>query len=86
MPTPNRCKARHIGDQNVCQECGLAWDANDPDPPECGLDTQRCAEGMDRILVHKGNLARRIGAIPQGEYHLEKMRAMLADDTEEKQP
>lgn len=28
------CKARQHSDQMVCP-CGLAWDMNDPDPPEC---------------------------------------------------
>lgn len=30
----SRCKARQYSDQMLCQ-CGLAWDVNDPDPPEC---------------------------------------------------
>jgi len=29
-----QCKARQYSDQMLC-ECGLAWDVNDPDPPEC---------------------------------------------------
>lgn len=28
------CKARQHSDQMLC-ECGLGWDINDPDPPEC---------------------------------------------------
>lgn len=34
---PNReknCMARQYSDQMQCQ-CGLAWDVNDPEPPEC---------------------------------------------------
>ncbi|ENG0046379.1 hypothetical protein ACUOA7_001912 [Pseudomonas aeruginosa] len=28
------CKARQHSDQILC-ECGLGWDVNDPDPPQC---------------------------------------------------
>lgn len=28
------CRARQHSDQMLC-ECGLAWDVNDPDPPDC---------------------------------------------------
>lgn len=31
---PLRCKARQTSDQMTCV-CGLAWDMNDPDPPDC---------------------------------------------------
>lgn len=31
------CKARQYSDQMLC-ECGLAWDVNDPEPPECPLE------------------------------------------------
>jgi len=31
---PSTCKARQHSDQMACQ-CGLAWDMNDPWPPEC---------------------------------------------------
>lgn len=31
------CKARQYSDQMACGTCGLAWDVNDPDPPQCGL-------------------------------------------------
>ena len=29
------CKARRYSDQMQCDQCGLQWDVNDPDPPEC---------------------------------------------------
>lgn len=29
------CKARQESDQMVCHACGLVWDINDPEPPEC---------------------------------------------------
>lgn len=34
MNRPTSCKARQHSDQMSCA-CGLAWDMNDPDPPEC---------------------------------------------------
>ncbi len=30
----SKCKARQYSDQMLCV-CGLAWDVNDPEPPEC---------------------------------------------------
>lgn len=30
----SNCKARQYSDQMLCA-CGLAWDVNDPEPPEC---------------------------------------------------
>ena len=33
---PRDCKARQYSDQMMCDQCALAWDMNDPEPPECG--------------------------------------------------
>lgn len=30
-----RCSARQHSDQKICAKCGLVWDMNDPDPPQC---------------------------------------------------
>lgn len=32
------CKARQYSDQMICGECGLSWDTNDPEPPECPVE------------------------------------------------
>lgn len=32
-----RCKAIQMSDQKVCRECGLVWDMNDRDPPDCRI-------------------------------------------------
>lgn len=32
---PNACEARQYSDQMSCHRCGLVWDMNDPEPPEC---------------------------------------------------
>lgn len=29
------CSARQYSDQMQCSRCGLTWDVNDPDPPQC---------------------------------------------------
>lgn len=29
------CDARQYSDQMLCDTCGLQWDVNDPEPPEC---------------------------------------------------
>lgn len=29
------CYARQYSDQMQCGKCGLAWDVNDPEPPQC---------------------------------------------------
>ena len=33
--TEHVCMARRYGDQMICGPCGLTWDVNDPEPPEC---------------------------------------------------
>ena len=33
--TTNRCEARQHSDQMMCSRCGIAYDVNDPDPPQC---------------------------------------------------
>jgi len=30
------CAARRINEQMMCRKCGLQWDIDDPEPPECG--------------------------------------------------
>lgn len=29
------CLARQYGDQMICAACGLTWDTNDREPPDC---------------------------------------------------
>lgn len=35
MVKNRNCQARQQSDQMCCGRCGLAWDVNDPDPPDC---------------------------------------------------
>lgn len=37
------CKARQHSDQMICHTCGLVWDMNDPEPPECKGEQHRQA-------------------------------------------
>lgn len=37
MPKLHNCAARQYSDQMTCHKCGLVWDMNDPEPPECRL-------------------------------------------------
>ena len=35
---PASCEAIHQSDQMCCYKCGLVWDLDDDDPPECMTD------------------------------------------------
>ena len=39
----HNCHARQESDQMRCVPCGLVWDMNDPDPPECRKNIKRAA-------------------------------------------
>lgn len=58
-----QCRARRYSDQMNCHDCGLVWDVNDPEPPECDILKQRDAKwpkchacGEDLLLsnIHLG--------------------------------
>ena len=52
------CRARQHSDQMLC-DCGLGWDVNDPDPPECrstAVATQQIA-AMRVILQEPSRFA-----------------------------
>ena len=40
-----KCKAVQHSDQMVCEPCRLAWDTNDPHPPECRSEQRRAHSG-----------------------------------------
>ena len=56
------CEAVQYSDQMQCARCGLAYDVNDPDPPDCqrplpraeteGLAEahRRCVENLEKLL------------------------------------
>jgi hypothetical protein len=35
------CAARRINDQMMCRKCGLQWDIDDAEPPQCGITVAR---------------------------------------------
>lgn len=52
------CQARQYGDQTICALCGLNWDTNDPEPPECRKVDRRtkkaksAAEWLQASIAH----------------------------------
>ena len=62
----SNCKARQYSDQMLCS-CGLGWDMNDPEPPQC-----RREEVANAAL----NAARAILAKPPNPYRDEPMMEM----------
>lgn len=55
------CEARQHSDQMLCDHCGLAWDMNDPDPPECQRQMGRGSEvsgWLDRRARVNDSIAR----------------------------
>lgn len=60
------CQARQYSDQMQCGRCGLAWDTNDPDPPECapvnGAERASLpAEPSPKASKWVGEILRRLG-------------------------
>ena len=45
------CKARQHSDQMVCDACGLCWDMNDPDPPECAVASKVSADILKTVVM-----------------------------------
>jgi len=45
----HNCQARQYGDQMICAPCGLNWDTNDPDPPECRKNIKRAIARVAKI-------------------------------------
>lgn len=45
------CKARQYSDQMSCSECGLVWDMNDDDPPECGAEPPPLVSTVDPVIT-----------------------------------
>ena len=43
------CHARQYGDQMRCVPCGLVWDMNDPEPPECRKNIKRAVAKVAKI-------------------------------------
>lgn len=41
MKPSHQCAAYQVSDQMSCPKCGLIWDVNDPEPPQCGKPRTR---------------------------------------------
>lgn len=58
MKRSRECQARQYGDQMICAACGLNWDTNDPEPPECHKVDRRtkkareAAARLDASIAH----------------------------------
>lgn len=48
----HNCQARQHSDQMICAPCGLTWDINDPEPPECHRNIKRAAEASP-VMPHR---------------------------------
>ena len=45
----HNCHARQESDQMRCVPCGLVWDMNDPEPPECRKNIKRAVAKVAKI-------------------------------------
>jgi hypothetical protein len=45
----HNCQARQYGNQIICAPCGLNWDANDHEPPECRKVDRRLKVVKDTV-------------------------------------
>lgn len=46
------CKASQHSDQMICSACGLVWDINDPEPPECITQPATRLPGLQPTVEH----------------------------------
>lgn len=49
MMKRHNCHARQESDQMRCVPCGLVWDMNDPEPPECRKNIKRAVAKVAKI-------------------------------------
>ena len=45
----HNCHARQESDQMRCVPCGLVWDMNDPEPPECRKNIKRAIAKVAKL-------------------------------------
>ncbi len=58
----HNCQARRYGDQLICAPCGLTWDADDPEPPECRPHIKR---GIAEVAKFEAEAAPLPGSKPK---------------------
>lgn len=54
----HNCHARRESDQMRCVPCGLVWDMNDPEPPECRKNIKRAIARVAKIEEEAAPLKR----------------------------
>lgn len=83
MSGSNRgCTARQCSDQMNCDRCGLVWDMNDPEPPECPgkAETRPTHELRAGRPYGRGRREQPIAAIATDMYvvaHLTQVKTIL---------
>ena len=61
---PHKCQARQYGDQMMCAPCGLTWDTNDPEPPECRKNIKRAAAKVAKFEAETAPLKPKAKGLP----------------------
>ena len=64
MPKRHNCQARQYGDQMICAPCGLTWDTNDPEPPECRKNIKRAVARVAKIEAEAAPLKPKAPMLP----------------------
>jgi len=64
MSGRHHCQARQYGDQMICAPCGLNWDANDPEPPECRKNIKRAIAKVAKIEAEAAPLKPKAPELP----------------------
>lgn len=59
------CKARQSATEMRCAECGLAWDMNDPEPPECRKVDRRTREGQRTVRFEQQLKREKVQGLPE---------------------
>lgn len=64
MPKRHNCHARQESDQMRCVPCGLVWDMNDPEPPECRKNIKRAAAKVAKFEAETAPLKPKAKGLP----------------------
>jgi len=76
----SKCEAVQHSDQKVCTRCGLCWDMNDPEPPECKpkplTSKARGLSFRERALA-AGQVRREYYALPEEHERIKQLLAKI---------
>ena len=64
MPKRHNCHAWQESDQMRCVPCGLVWDMNDPEPPECRKNIKRAAAKVAKFEAETAPLKPKAKGLP----------------------